>query len=162
MFKKLLFSLAALVLLSLSVTAETRELWHSDTDDGVLVDWGKAAFALTPEQAAEINIGDTFTITVSGVTEGGWPQVCIFDDQQGGFGSILTNAGVGGKEYPYDASFPITNNYLEKIKKHGIAFGGSGAYISAVSITPPPFEVCPYAVWFGPKSCDWVDGISIS
>lgn len=141
-------------------------LWKSETAEGVLVDWGQAAFFLTPEEAADIKIGDTFHVTVAGVTEGGWPQVCIFDDQTGawvdGNTNMLANTGVGGKEYPYVASFGITGNQINRIHENGISFGGNGAYVSAVSLEKSPIEISDDAVWFGPKQCDWGDPATVS
>lgn len=141
---------------------ESNVLWKSETAEGVLVDWGQAAFYLSPEEAAEkIKAGDMVTMTVSGVTEGGWPQVCIFKDTQGNYGEIIQNAGVGGKEYPYVVSFSITPSIAADIAETGISFGGNGAYVSAVGLEKGSIEVDPNAVWFGPKTLNWGDGIGI-
>lgn len=159
MIKKLLFS-AAVAAVAFSANAETKVLWEAEEPEGFLVEWGKPALDLTAEQSADIKAGTILTMTVSGVVaDNGWPQVALF---QGNVGwPPMINAGVGGREYPFDASFTITPAMADSIQTYGVTFKGDGAYVSKITQEESPIEVDHNAVWIGPKKLNWGDGLGI-
>ena len=159
MIKKLLFS-AAVAAVALSANAETKVLWEAEEPEGFLVEWGKPALDLTAEQSTDIKAGTILTMTVSGVVaDNGWPQVALFQGNKGW--PPMINAGVGGKEYPFDASFTITPAMADSIQAYGITFKGDGAYVSKITQESSSIEVSPNAVWIGPKKLNWGDGIGV-
>lgn len=160
MLKQLLFS-AALATVAISVSAEDKVLWQSEDPAGKLAGWGDPALTLSAEEAASIQAGDYLTMTIAGVdSENGWPQVALF---QGNVGwPPFINEGVGGKQYPYVASFGVTPQFADSIHAHGIVFKGDGAYVSAVGLKEGTINVDPNAVWFGPKECGWGDPASVA
>ncbi len=148
--------------MAFSASAETKTLWTAeDQATGVLATWGEPLLSLTAEQTADIKMGDIITITVVSVDpENGWPQVALFE---GGIGwPPVTNVGVGGKSaYPYVAEFPVAGE-LAKVMDKGIDIKGDGAYVSEIALVVSDKVYDANTVWFGPKTCGWGDGISLS
>ncbi|MDE6692856.1 MAG: hypothetical protein K2K05_05670, partial [Muribaculaceae bacterium] len=159
MLKQLLLS-AAVAAVAFTASAETKVLWSAENaETGELATWGQPLLSLTPEQSAEIKVGDMLPYTVVSVDpESGWPQVAVFE---GGIGwPPVANVGVGGKTYPYVAEFPVAGALADIIEK-GIDFKGDGAYVSQIALITSDKEYDPNTVWFGPKTCGWGDGISL-
>ncbi|MDE5795229.1 MAG: hypothetical protein K2I08_10970 [Muribaculaceae bacterium] len=160
MLKQLLCS-AALVTMAISASADSKVLWQSEDPAGKLVGWGDPALTLSAEEAASIKAGDYLTMTVAGVDpENGWPQVALFEGNVGWPPAM--NEGVGGKEYPYVATFGVTMELADKIHANGVVFKGDGAYVSAVGLEEGTIAVGPNTVWFGPKQCNWGNPVSIN
>ncbi|MDE6653955.1 MAG: hypothetical protein K2K37_06175 [Muribaculaceae bacterium] len=160
MLKQLLLS-AAVAAVAFTASAETKVLWSAENaETGELATWGQPLLSLTPEQSAEIKVGDVLTFTVvSADSEIGWPQVAVFE---GGIGwPPVANVGVGGKDsYPYVAEFPVAGSLAEILDK-GIDFKGDAAYVSEIALITSDKVYDPNTVWFGPKTCGWGDGISL-
>ncbi len=158
MTKQLLAS-AAVAILAFSASAETKVLWGTDIPEGVEATWGNPLLSLTAEQAATINPGDILTMKVESASTEGWPQVAIFE---GGLGwPPMSNVGVGGKTYPFVATFPVTNDMAATFKASGVDFKGDGAFVSEISQIEGPGYLDPNAIWFGHETLAWGTAISI-
>lgn len=159
MFKHLLLS-AAVATIAMSASAETKVLWATDVPEGFKMEWGNPALSLDAEQAATINAGDILTMTVVGVdTECVYPQVALFDGDTPW--PPITNVGVGGKTYPYVASFPVTNDMADTFHAKGVVFKGDGAYVSEISQIEGSGYLDPNTVWFGHEQLAWGTAITI-
>ena len=162
MFKKLLLSLAALVIMSLSVSAETREeLWTTENEGGVLAeDWAPIHY-LQADDTGNIEPGDFIVFTVVGVKEDvDWPQVGIKDNTTGGWAPLKSEL-TWKDGFPKEIRFSVMYDMAEKFHKNGISFIGAGAYVSKIELEKGTIEIGANTVWFGPKECNWGEGISI-
>ncbi len=158
MKKILLLLFAALMGVVNVANAETITLWESTTPEGDLISWNNACYE---KNNIDLSEGDVITITVAGVDpDVEWPQATLrTSDETWGWQGLLNKGGFSaGNTYEY----VITAEIAEKVAVHRhIFFGGEGAYISKVELTPsnsPRKDVLSVCKTYEPtKSWDWFE-----